>query len=34
VRNKAGTPSEFADDEYVVYTTKQQRMEYLVELTA
>jgi len=26
--------SEFADDEYVVYATRQQRLEYLVELTA
>jgi predicted DNA-binding WGR domain protein len=26
--------SEFADDEYVVYDTRQQRLEYLVELAA
>jgi poly [ADP-ribose] polymerase len=26
--------SEFADDEYVVYDTRQQRIDYLVELTA
>jgi poly [ADP-ribose] polymerase 2/3/4 len=34
VRNRPGKPSEFADDEYVIYTTHQQRLEYLVELTA
>jgi poly [ADP-ribose] polymerase 2/3/4 len=34
VRNRPGKPSEFEDDEYVVYTTQQQRLEYLVELTA
>ncbi len=34
VRHKAGTTSQFADDEYVVYDTRQQRMEYLVEFTA
>lgn len=34
VRNRAGHPSEFADDEYVVYTTRQQRLEYLVEFAA
>ncbi len=34
VRNQPGKPSEFEDDEYVVYTTQQQRLEYLVELTA
>jgi predicted DNA-binding WGR domain protein len=31
VRNKAGTASQFADDEYVVYNPAQQRLEYLVE---
>lgn len=34
VRNKPGTASQFADDEYVVYRTQQQRLEYLVEFTA
>ncbi|AKF06746.1 WGR domain-containing protein [Sandaracinus amylolyticus] len=34
VRNKPGTSSQFADDEYVVYRTQQQRLEYLVEFTA
>jgi poly [ADP-ribose] polymerase len=34
VRNQPGKPSEFEDDEYVVYTTQQQRQEYLVELVA
>ncbi len=33
VRNKPGKPSEFADDEYVIYTNQQQRLEYLVEVT-
>jgi poly [ADP-ribose] polymerase len=31
VRAKAFRPSQFADDEYVVYDIRQQRMEYLVE---
>jgi predicted DNA-binding WGR domain protein len=31
VRNKIGSPSQFADDEYVVYGPSQQRLEYLVE---
>jgi predicted DNA-binding WGR domain protein len=31
VRNKSGSPSQFADDEYVVYSPSQQRLEYLVE---
>jgi poly [ADP-ribose] polymerase len=31
VRNKPGTSSQFADDEYVVYAPNQQRLEYLVE---
>jgi hypothetical protein len=26
--------SEFDDDEFVIYTTAQQRLEYLVEMTA
>lgn len=34
VRSKAGAPSEFADDEYVVYRTSQQRLDYLVEFTS
>ena len=34
VRNRPGKPSEFADDEYVVYTPQQQRLEYLVEMVA
>src|SRR5262249_49420446 len=33
-RNPPGHPPEFAADEHVVYTTKQQRLEYLVEFTA
>jgi poly [ADP-ribose] polymerase len=31
VRNQPGVSSQFADDEYVIYTTRQQRLEYLVE---
>src|SRR5262249_6992512 len=31
VRNQTGVSSQFADDEYVIYKTQQQRMEYLVE---
>ncbi len=34
VRNKVMRHSEFADDEYVIYDTRQQRQEYLVEFTA
>ena len=34
VRNQPGLKSEFADDEYVVYDPRQQRLEYLVEFTA
>jgi len=34
VRNTAKTPSQFADDEYVVYQMEQQRLEYLVEVNA
>jgi poly [ADP-ribose] polymerase len=34
VRNKPGSPSEFADDEYVIYAPRQQRLEYLVEVAA
>lgn len=34
VRHKLLAPSQFADDEYVVYDQRQQRMEYLVEFTA
>jgi poly [ADP-ribose] polymerase 2/3/4 len=33
VRNSSGNASQFADDEFVIYTTKQQRLEYLVEFT-
>jgi poly [ADP-ribose] polymerase len=32
VRNTAKTPSQFADDEYVIYNHEQQRLEYLVEV--
>ncbi len=34
VRHTPKTPSQFADDEYVVYDNRQQRLEYLVEFTA
>jgi poly [ADP-ribose] polymerase len=34
VRDQPKRPSEFDDDEYVIYTTNQQRLEYLVELVA
>jgi poly [ADP-ribose] polymerase len=34
VRNTPKTPSQFADDEYVIYNHEQQRLEYLVEVTA
>jgi poly [ADP-ribose] polymerase len=34
VRAKALRPSQFADDEYVVYDVRQQRLEYLVEFAA
>jgi poly [ADP-ribose] polymerase len=34
VRRKSGVTSEFDDDEYVVYNTNQQRLEYLVEVAA
>lgn len=34
VRNKPNARSEFADDEYVVYRTSQQRLDYLVEFTS
>ena len=34
VRAKALRPSEFQDDEYVVYDVRQQRIEYLVEFAA
>ena len=33
VRNTAQTPSQFADDEYVIYRTERQRIEALVEFT-
>lgn len=31
VRNQKGAPSQFEDDEYVIYRQNQQRIEYLVE---
>ncbi len=31
VRAKAGVTSQFADDEYVIYDSRQQRLDYLVE---
>jgi poly [ADP-ribose] polymerase len=31
VRSRTGVNSQFADDEYVIYTQQQQRLEYLVE---
>ena len=34
VRARALRPSQFADDEYVVYDVRQQRLEYLVEFAA
>jgi poly [ADP-ribose] polymerase len=34
VRQKFGRPSQFADDEFVIYRPEQQRLEYLVEFTA
>ena len=34
VRSKPGVQSQFADDEYVVYDPRQQRLEYLVEFNA
>ena len=34
LRNRKGLPSQFEDDEYVIYRQNQQRLEYLVELTA
>ncbi len=34
VRSQKGVTSEFADDEFVIYTTAQQKMEYLVEFKA
>jgi poly [ADP-ribose] polymerase 2/3/4 len=34
VRHKLLSPSQFADDEYVIYNQNQQRLEYLVEFTA
>ena len=34
VRRRDGVASQFDDDEYVVYSTAQQRLEYLVEMTA
>jgi poly [ADP-ribose] polymerase 2/3/4 len=34
VRARSGVRSEFADDEFVIYETRQQRLDYLVEFTA
>ena len=34
LRSRPGLRSQFEDDEYVVYQTNQQRLEYLVEFTA
>jgi poly [ADP-ribose] polymerase len=34
VRARRGVDSQFADDEYVVYDVRQQRLEYLVEFAA
>jgi poly [ADP-ribose] polymerase 2/3/4 len=34
VRARPGVVSQFSDDEYVVYESRQQRIEYLVEFTA
>lgn len=34
VRNTPKNQSQFADDEYVIYRTEQQRLEYLVEIAA
>ena len=34
VRARPGVRSDFADDEYVIYDTAQQRLEYLVEFAA
>ena len=33
VRRRPGVKSQFDDDEFVIYDTKQQRMDYLVEFT-
>ncbi|MEM9070652.1 MAG: WGR domain-containing protein [Myxococcota bacterium] len=33
VRQKKGVSSQFADDEYVIYRTEQQQMEYLIEFS-
>jgi len=34
IRRQKGVASEFDDDEFVIYDTAQQRMEYLVEFKA
>ena len=34
VRARTGVPSQFTDDEYVIYETRQQRLDFLVEFTA
>jgi hypothetical protein len=34
VRARMLKPSQFADDEYVVYDVRQQRLEYLAEVAA
>lgn len=33
VRSKPGVTSEFSDDEYVIYDSRQQRLDYLVEFS-
>ena len=33
VRRRALKPSQFDDDEYVIYDARQQRLEYLVEFS-
>jgi poly [ADP-ribose] polymerase len=33
VRAKTGVTSQFADDEYVIYDSRQQRLDYLVEFS-
>lgn len=33
VRSRAGVASQFSDDEYVIYDSRQQRLDYLVEFS-
>jgi poly [ADP-ribose] polymerase len=33
VRARSGVASDFADDEFVIYDSRRQRLEYLVEFT-